>query len=177
MAGADVYVNENVASDKLGDASRQGGSRTITMVESEELIVSDGSVTPDIYRFFKGINPNLIPIDIKIYVDDAVVGATDMDVGLYKVGIGETEVDSDVFADGIDLSPAGGAIRGGGVIGHDEFIDGLVGVDIANLTKKLYEHGGHTVANYLGGYDLALTSNVSVTTGGTVTIIAQFIEG
>ena len=63
MAGADVYVNENIAADKLADGSRNGGSRTITLIETEELIISDGSVTPDIYRFFKGLNPNLIPID------------------------------------------------------------------------------------------------------------------
>jgi hypothetical protein len=146
------------------------------MIESEEFIVSDGSGTPDIYRFFKGLNPNLIPIKIEIYVDDAVVGATDIDVGLYLVGSGELEADSDCFGDAIDLSPAGGAVRGGGVIGHNESIDGMAAVDIADLKKKLYEHGGHTIATYKNGYDLALTSNVSVTTGGTVTVIAQFIE-
>lgn len=180
MAGADKYVNELIAAGKLAEAPYVNGARTITMIETEELDISDGSGTADVYRFFKSLNPNLIPIDIKIYVDDAVVGATDMDVGLYQPtddgGTGIV-VDADVFADGIDLSPAGGAVRGGGVIGHDEFIDGLVTVDIANLTKKIYEHGGHTVATYKQGYDLALTSNVSVTTGGTVTIIAQFIEG
>ncbi len=177
MAGNDVYVNENREAEKLADAPYVNGARTITMVETEEFTVSDGSSTADIYRFFAGINPNLIPIDIKIYVDDAVVGATDIDVGLYLNGADLAAVDSDVFADGIDLSPAGGAVRGGGVIGHDEFIDGLAAVDIANLTKKLYEHAGHTVSNYKAGYDLALTSNSNVTTGGTVTVIAQFIEG
>ncbi len=180
MAGADVYVNELIAAGKLAEAPYVNGARTITMVETEELVVQSGAVTADVYRFFKGLNPNLIPIDIKIYVDDAVVGATDFDVGLYEqtdAGGTGADVDSDVFADGIDLSPAGGALRGGGVIGHDEFIDGLVTVDIANLTKKLYEHAGHTVANYKQGYDLALTSNIDVTTGGTVTVIAQFIEG
>lgn len=177
MAGLDVFVNEDRQNDKLANAPYVNGARTITIIETEELPVSNGAVTADIFRFFNGLNPNLIPIDMKVYVDDAVVGATDMDIGLYEVGIGAVAVNADVFADGIDLSPAGGAVRGGGVIGHDEFIDGLVAVNIADLTKKLYEHGGHTVANYKAGYDIALTSNSDVTTGGTVTIIGQFIEG
>lgn len=177
MAGADVYVNELIEAGKIAEAPYVSGARTITVIESEELIVSNGSVTADIYRFFKGLNPNLIATDLKVYADDAIVGATDIDLGLYEQGIAGVEADSDVFADGIDLSPVGGAVRGGGVIGHDEFIDGLVTVDIANLTKKLYEHVGHTVQNYKQGYDLALTSNSNVTTGGTVTIIGQFIEG
>lgn len=176
MAGNDVYVNEDVEANKLGNAPYVNGARVISIIETEEFIVSDGSVTADIYRFFKGLNPNLIPIDMKIYADDAVVGATDIDVGLYEVGIGAVAVNSDVFADGVDLSPAGGALRGGGVIGHDEFIDGLVTVNIADLTKKIYEHGGHTVSNYKNGYDIALTVNSNVTTGGTITVIAQFIE-
>ncbi len=180
MAGNDVYVNALVEAGKQAESAYVYGARTITIIATEELTVSDGSTTADVYRFFKGLNPNLIPIDAKIYVDDAVVGATDIDIGLYEQtddgGTGAA-VDSDVFADGIDLSPVGGAVRGGGVIGHDEFIDGLVTVDIANLIKKLYEHGGHTVTDYKQGYDFALTSNSNVTTGGTVTIIAQFIEG
>lgn len=176
----DVYVNELIESGKVAEAPYVNGARTITAIETEEIPVADGSANIDIYRFFKGLNPNLIPVDLKIYVDDAVVGATDVDVGLYEQTTDSADgsvVDVDCFADGIDLSPAGGAVRGGGVIGHDEFIDGLAAVDIANLTKKIYEHGGHTVTNYKQGYDLALTVNSDVTTGGTVTVIGQFIEG
>ncbi len=177
MAGNDVYVNEDREADKLAAAPYVNGARTITMIETEEFIISDGSSTSDKYRFFAGINPNLIPIDIKVYADDALVGATDVDIGLYLNGAGLDVVDEDVFADGIDLSPAGGLLRGGGIIGTDEYLDGLKAVDIANLTNKIYEHAGHTIKNHKAGYDLVLTVKSDVTTGGTVTVIAQFIEG
>ncbi len=175
----DVYVNELIESGKVAEAPYVNGARTITCIEVEELPIADGSANIDIYRFFKGLNPNLIPIDIKVYADDAIVGATDCDIGLYEQtddsGDGVV-VDVDVFADGVSLSQAGGHVRGGGVIDTDEYLDGLKAVDIANLTKKIYEHAGHTVTNYKQGYDLALTVNSDVTTGGTVTMIAQFIE-
>ncbi len=176
----DVYVSELLEAGKLAEAAYVNGARTITMIETEELPIADGSANIDIYRFFKGLNPNLIPIDIKVYADDAIVGATDCDIGLYEQtsdGVDGVVVDVDVFSDDIDLSQAGGHVRGGGIITTDEYADGMKTVDIANLTKKLYEHAGHTVATYKQGYDLALTINSDVTTGGTVTIIAQFIEG
>ncbi len=178
MAVENKYVRTLVEAGKLEEAPYVNGAKVVGMVASEELAAGDDAAS--VYRFFKGLNPNLIPIDIKIYVDDAVVGATDVNVGLYEQtddgGTGAV-VDDNCFADALDLSPAGGAVRGGGVIGHDEFIDGMKAVDIANLTNKLYEHGGHTVTDYIAGYDLALTVISDTTVGGTVTVIATFIEG
>ncbi len=179
-AVTDVYVNELIESGKISEVAYVSGARTITCIETEEFPIADGSANIDIYRFFKGLNPNLIPIDIKVYADDAIVGATDVDIGLYEQTDDSADgvvVDVDVFADGVSLSQAGGHVRGGGVIDTDEYLDGLKAVDIANLTKKIFEHAGHTVTNYKQGYDLALTVNSDVTTGGTVTVIAQFIEG
>ncbi len=179
-AVTDVYVNELVESGKIAESAYVGGAATLTIIETEEFPIADGSANIDIYRFFKGLNPNLIPIEIKVYADDAIVGATDVDIGLYEQTDDSADgvvVDVDVFADGVSLSQAGGHVRGGGVIDTDEFLDGLKAVDIANLTKKLYEHAGHTVTNYKQGYDLALTVNSDVTTGGTVTVIATFIQG
>ncbi len=180
MAGADAYVNELVEAGKLDEAAYVNGSNRVDMIESFELAVSDGSGTADVYRVFKGLRPNLIPIDIKIYVDDAVVGATDMDIGLYEQsgdrGDGAV-IDKEVFCATADFSTAGGFLRGAGADLTDEFLDGLKSVDIADLKKKLYEHAGHDVTDYTQGYDLCITSNVNVTTGGTVTVIAQFIQG
>ncbi len=178
MAVVNKYVRTLVEAGKLEEAPYVNGSKVVGMVASEELASGDDAAS--VYRFFKGLNPNLIPIDIKIYADDAVVGATDVNVGLYEQsgdrGTGAA-IDDNCFADALDLSPAGGAVRGGGVIGHDEFIDGMKAVDIANMTYKLYEHAGHDVTDYTQGYDLALTVISDTTTGGTVTVVATFIEG
>ncbi len=180
MAGQDYYVDATVEAGKQAEACYSNGSAPVYMIKAFELPVSDGSGTVDVYRVFKGLNPNLIPVDIKIYSDDAIVGATDLDVGLYEQsgdrGDG-VEIDDDVFADGIDITAGNGFQRGAGTAGMDEYLDGLVTVDIADMYKKLYEHAGHDVTDYTQGYDLCITNNVNVTTGGTVTVIAQFIKG
>ncbi len=175
---ADKYVNALIASGKLAEAAYVSGARTITCIATEEFVAGDAA--GDVFRFFKSLNPNLIPIDIKIYVDDAVAGADDVNVGLYETtddgGTGIV-VDDNCFGDDIDLSPAGGAVRGGGADGTDEWVDGMKAVDVADMENKIYEHGGHTVATYKQGYDLALTVISEITTGGTCTVVAQFIEG
>ena len=175
---ADSYVNALIAAGKIAEAAYVSGARTITAIATKEFVAGDAA--GDVFRFFKSLNPNLIIIDLKIYVDDALVGADDVNVGLYETtdagGTGVV-VDDNVFGDDIDLSPAGGAVRGGGADGTDEWVDGLKAVDVANMEKKLYEHAGHDVTNYKQGYDLALTVVSEITTGGTCTVVAQFIEG
>ncbi len=74
---ADVYVRTRVEAGKNEEAPYVTGSKKIGMVASEELTTGAGNV----YRFFKGLNPNLIPIDIKLYSDDAHVGETDLNIG------------------------------------------------------------------------------------------------
>ena len=174
MAVENKYVNALIAAGKIAESAYVSGARTITCVATEELAAGDDALS--VYRFFKGLNPNLIPIMIRIYADDAVVAATDVDVGLYETDLGAV-VNRECLGATIDLTPAGGLLRGGGVAGSDEYADGLNAVDIADLTNKLYEHAGHTVSNYKQGYDLALTVVSDTTTGGTITVIAQFIEG
>ncbi len=178
MAVVNKYVRTLVEAGKLDESAYVNGSKIVGMVASEEFAAGDDAGS--IYRFFKGLNPNLIPIDIKIYVDDEVAGADEVDVGLYEQtddsGVGAV-IDIDCFGDDVDLSPAGGALRGGGADGTDEWVDGMKSVDIADLPKKLYEHAGHDVTDYTQGYDLVLTCVSECTTGGTVTVIAEFLEG
>ncbi len=178
MAVVNKYVRTLIEDGKLDEAPYVNGAKKVSMVASEEFAAGDDAGS--IYRFFKGLNPNLIPIDIKIYVDDAVAGADEVDVGLYEQtddsGVGAV-IDIDCFGDDVDLSPAGGALRGGGADGTDEWVDGMKSVDIANLPYKLYEHAGHDVTDYTQGYDLVLTCVSECTTGGTVTVVAEFIMG
>ena len=173
---ADVYVRDLIEAGKLDEAPYVTGSKKVGIVASEEIGTGAGNV----YRFFKGLHPNLIPIDIKIYADDALVGGDDVNVGLYEqtdAGGTGAAIDDNCFGDDVDLSPAGGLLRGGGADGTDEWADGMKSVDIANLTYKLYEHAGHDVTDYTQGYDLVLTCISECTTGGTVTVVATFIEG
>lgn len=180
MAVEDKYVSTALAAGKIEMAARSVGASVIGMVATGELAAGDSATS--VYRFFKGLSGNLIPIDIKVYWDDAITDETDADIGLYEQGVGGVVIDADVFADAIDFTLAGGAIRGGGDVGDinitDEAADGLKNVGIANLTKKIYEHAGHTIKNAKSGYDICLTLNTGVTTtGGTVTMIATFLQG
>ena len=176
---ADSYVNALIAAGKIAESAYVSGARTITAIATKEFVAGDAA--GDVFRFFKSLNPNLIIIDLKIYVDDALVGADDVNIGLYEPtddgGTGAIIGTGNQFGDDVDLSPAGGAVRGGGADGTDEWVDGLAAVDVANMENKLYEHAGHTVVNYIQGYDLALTVISEITTGGTCTVVAQFIEG
>jgi len=174
----DKYVHADTEAGKIANAAFVNGARVIGMVGTEEIAADgDGSV----YRFFKGVSGNLIPITMKVYVDDAVTLAIDSDIGLYEQtpfnGDDGAVIDADIFADSLDLAPSGGALPGT-VAGVTETpADGLCSVDIADRNKKIYEHAGHTVADAKAGYDICLTTNTDAGTGGTVTIVAEFIEG
>ena len=174
----DKYVHADVEAGKIINAALVNGASLVGMVATEEIAADgDGSI----YRFFKGVSGNLIPVYLNIYVDDAVTEAVYTDVGLYEQtppnGSDGAVIDADAFADSLDLATAGGALRGG-VDGVTETpADGMASVDIANLTKKIYEHAGHTVNTAKEGYDICLTTNTDAGTGGTVTMIGLFIQG
>jgi len=184
MAVVNKYVNSLIAANKIANAALVNGARVIGMIATEELAAGDSAAS--VYRFFKGVSGNLIPIDIQIFADEALTDENDADVGLYEQtppnGDDGPVINANVFGDSIDLIPAGGALRGaadiGDVVEAKEAIDGLKSVDIANMTKKLYEHAGHTVNTAKSGYDICITANTGITTtGGTVTMLALFLEG
>ena len=180
MAVVNKYVNASVEAGKIANAALVNGAPMIGMVATEEITAGDSATS--VYRFFKGVSGNLIPIDLRLYVDDAVTDESDADIGLYEQsiynGTDGAVISADVFADSMDLIPASGSLRGGVAGGHDLGADGLGSVDIANLTKKIYEHAGHTVLTAKAGYDICVTLNTGgTTTGGTLTLIGEFIQG
>lgn len=168
MAVENKYVNSNLASDKLDTPAivKVGDSYVGVTTFETAAADDDGSI----YRLFKNLDPELIPIRIKIG-NDAITSGTDWDLGLYETlsdGQGGTVVDADVFVDGADLSSANAS---------GSLLDGLSAVDVANRAKRLYEHGGHTIKTKRQGYDLALTANTVGSAAGTVTVIALFAQG
>lgn len=161
MAVQDKYVNTNLAADKLSSplfGGGIGGAQTFTLVGTEEIAAADDNAS--VYRFFKNLNPNLVPIDILVF-NDAITAGTDYDIGLYETGVGGAAVDADCFLDGGDLSS-------GHALGSA--LSGISAVDPANVQKTLYEHGGHTIATRKAGYDVCLTANTVGSAAGTVSI-------
>lgn len=171
MTVQNKYVSALLAAGKLENAALgAGGARTITMVATEEIATTTTDEILSVYRFFQ-VSGNLIPVKIEVYGDAAIV-ALQMDVGLYEQtpfgGADGPVIDRDIFGSAIDID---------GITTSTAPIDGMENLDIANRTKKIYEHAAHTVLTSKAGYDIALTSTTAATTGGTVTVVATFVEG
>ena len=163
MAVEDKYVGTLAAAGKTDKAALTAGDKIITMVKTEEIAAADDDGS--IYRFFKGVPANLIPIDITI-TTDGQTGMTDCDLGLYKTNLGAV-VDKDVLMDGQTLASA--LTR---ATGHQL---GLAAVNIADAEKTLAVLSAQTDPDPC--YDIALTANTVGSGAGTVTIIASFVQG
>lgn len=163
MAVENKYVRSLTAAGKLEKAGVVMGDKTITMVSTVEIAAADddGSV----YRFFKSVPSNLIPVHISILCD-AITGGTDYDLGLYKTALGAV-VDKDVLMDGQTLATALTRATGDGL--------GLGAVNVDSVNKTLAELSAQTTPDT--SYDIALTANTVGTAAGTVSIIAQFVQG
>ncbi len=167
MTVQDKYVSAALASGKIEMAALANGARIVQMVQTEEIAATPTDEILSVYRFFKGLNGNLIPTKIEVFGDTAIVALV-ADVGLYEQGVGGLVVDSDAFGSALNIA---------GITTATIALDGMGAVDIANRRKKIYEHAGHTVKTSKDGYDICLTATTAATTGGTVTIVATFIVG
>lgn len=159
MAVINNYVSSNRQNDTYGNNYADGGiaetGRIVTTFE-----VAAGDDDGSIYRL--ATLPGNAMINKVTVMCDAITGGTDYDLGLYKVlDEGGAVLDKDVFMDGQTLASA------------SRVLDGLQTVAIENLTKRVYEHAGHTVSTQLAAYDLALTGNTVGTAAGTVTVIVD----
>ena len=163
MAVINDYVNSNTIS--TANKLLSVGAEVIAMCQTFEIAAGDDNGS--VYRLFKSLNPDLIPLKIEIRCD-AITGGTDFDLGFYTpLENGGAVIDADILMDGQTLASALTTSPA----------DGLGIVDIANRCKRIYEHCGHTQATKKLGYDLALTANTVGTAAGTVTVIAYFAQG
>jgi len=158
------YVDAAIVAGKLGSSLTQAASGLYMGVATFEVAAADDNGS--IYRIFKSVDPNLIPVSLRLSCD-AIDSATDYDCGLYDtLENGGAEVDKDIFADGINIAAGFSRILG---------LDLLVAVDLANAKKRMWELvSGLTLNNKKGGYDIALTANTVGTAAGTITVVGIF---
>jgi hypothetical protein len=162
MAVEDKYVNADLAAGKLAKAALSSGAEPIVIVATGEIAAADDNGS--VYRFFKSVPSNYIPVEISITCD-TITSGSDFDLGLYKVG--GAVIDKDVLMDGQTLATALTRATGNQL--------GLAAVNIADATKTLGELSAQTDVD--GSYDIALTANTVGSAAGTVTIIAKFVQG
>lgn len=161
MAVEDKYINSDLVAGKKGAIGRTHGGEKICMVETFEISSADSATS--VYRVFKNLNPELIPVAIRISTD-ALGGSCALDVGLHISGVAGAAKDADVFSDGYSAVSAA------------RDADALNTPAIENLVKPLYEHAGDTVATRESGYDLTVTLAAVAASTGTVTLKAEFIN-
>lgn len=163
MAVQDKYVDANIVAGKNTNPAFSQGAALMAAVATVEVAAADDNGS--VYRFFKGVPGDLILISAKLACD-AITAATDYDLGLYQTNLGAV-VDKDCFADGIDISA-------GYAFGSEKEM--VVTVDPANIQKRIYEIGGHTIVTRKHSYDIALTANTVGSAAGTISIRALFLQ-
>lgn len=168
MAVRNEYVDSNlaVAVDKKADSLALAACGLYVGISTFEIAAADDNAS--IFRLFKGIDPHLIPVSLRVACD-ALTGCNDVDFGFYdSLAEGGLEIDKDILADGIDISAGYSRILA---------LDALVTVDIANAKKRIFELCTHTLSTRRISYDLAMTANTIGSGAGTVTVIGLFAQG
>lgn len=169
MAVEDKYVSDLITGNvvnKLLAAYNAHGTPIQAVYATEELAAADDDGSK--YRFFKNVDPNLIPIAFLVGCD-TITSGTDFDLGLYRPDLGAV-ITKDVFMDGQTLATAA-------KLGFGVALNGMGNVAIENFGKRIFEHAGHTILNKLESYDIVLTANTVGSAAGTVSIIGLFAQG
>jgi len=169
-----------MSTDQYADSQRQSGLparahessgvnlrlRTITF---ETLVADDIN---DIRRLFT-VGAHEIPVECKI-INDAVAGLTDLDVGLYRPGVGGAVVDADALMDGTDINAG---------IAWASATDGLaaLGVEERGVLSFLEIANDVATDDAIGkipadSYDVVLTYNSEITGAGTITVMLWTID-
>lgn len=169
MSGGAVvndYVNANVAAGKKGGAFSQIAGNIFVGMETFEVAAADDILS--VYRLFKSVDSNMIPLSLRVACD-ALTGMTDVDFGLYDpLEAGGAVADIDILADGINMSAGYSRILA---------LDALVSVDLADAKKRLWELLGLTLNTKKAGYDICMTAKAEPTGAGTVTVTGLFVQG
>lgn len=161
MAVENKYVDSLLAAGKLASALNTFGTQTVTMVATAAVAAANDDTS--VYRLFKGVPSNFVPVKIAIH-NTAITAGTDYDLGLYNVGTDGAVVDKDILADGLDMSSAR-------TIATDNNA-GMTSLTLSNGTQDLATLGAET--NPASAYDICLTANTVGSAAGTIRVTATF---
>ena len=126
---------------------------------------ASGDSDTSVMRFFPIRSSDLI--DSLILFNDALAGATDCDVGIYRSAKdGGAVVDKDILADGISLASAS-------TLGTSLTFSAT---NIDKIGSRVWELLGLTADPFLE-YDLCLTFNTAGSAAGTISVRAGIVNG
>ena len=160
-------VDSNVAAGNATDAHKSSGVKSVKRTITFETEAADAA--GDIKALFK-VGAHEIPVKCEI-INDAITGATDIDLGLYRDD--ETVVDADALMDGTDISAG---------IAYASRTDGLSALGVEERgVKTFFDIANDVVAGDVVGsipsdsYWVALTLNSEISTAGTITVLLETI--
>jgi len=159
MAVVDKYVNADTVAGDLKDAFTNGSVKMYT--QTYEQAASDNDTS--IWRLFD-VPSNCVPVRSPVMCD-AITGATDMDMGVYRpTSAGGAVIVKDCLMDGQTFASASKALNGLGKMA------------IENIgAKKLWEIAGLS-KDPGGNLTVAITGNTVGSTGGTVVVQFEVIQ-
>lgn len=169
MAVENKYVNTEIAAgSKPDNASLNEGDKLVLMQGTFEVAADDDDLS--VYRIFKDINPNLIPVKFEVF-NDVITSGSDYDIGFYETledGIGGAVIDKDALADGLDMSS-------GAAIGSPK--NGIGAMLLEEVGSRLYELAGQTLLTKKKSYDIAITANTVGSIAGTISYRLWCVQG
>lgn len=166
----DVYVNTNREAGSKDIAGAVFPGQILALVGTYEKTAADNDTS--VLRLGK-VPANAVPLyGISTLNNDALTGATDVDLGIYKPNNGTTDgavVDKDLLSDGLNIA-SGNALASPAQAFQthpaiDEFGDSIKTLAETALATTLYDEE----------YDIALTGNTFGTATGTISWKLYFL--
>lgn len=163
------YVNTTLAAGGKVLPGAGGAGRLLVLSGTYEKTSSDNDAS--VLRLGK-IPANARPlVTLSKLANDALTGATDIDVGLYKPmsgGVAGAVVDKDCLSDGLNIAA-------GAALGSEIRAFQAVGIDEWNRTLKEIVEADGSITTYDEEYDVALTGNTFGTAAGTISWELYFL--
>ena len=156
------FINAEKVAGKLANPANFQGAMLNGFAVTTEKIASDTDGT----KLYLAVLKSDMIVKELLYLGDALVGCTDVDVGFYTLA--GVAVDADILADGVDINA--GAARGSEV-------NMLQSVPLSDVEKPIWELLGKTIDNKEESYILALTFNTGGTATGTMSFLGEIIQG
>ena len=158
-------VDSNVLNGKLTEAIHASGVKPLVRTITFETEAADAA--GDIKALFR-VGAHEIPLECWI-INDAIAGATDIDLGLYRDS--QVVVDADALMDGTDISAG---------IAYASRTDGLSALAVEERGILTFYEIANDVAtgDVIGAlpndsYWVALTLNSEVSAAGTITVMLK----